>query len=108
MFQGITGSDPLIFIVNKHLFKQIYSFGFDTMLVAGRHEALEGRLLSWFDNFGDLFGQGQLVTSEILFEVVGAHDVHDAGHLVVVVRSLEERVDIEKEAGHGASERPDV
>jgi len=102
VFQRITRCDPLIFIVHQHLPEQIQTFIRDSVLIAWGDEAFEGRLLRRFYNFGDLLGQCQLVTSQVLLEVIRAHDVYDAGHLVVIVRPFEEGVNVEKEASHGA------
>jgi len=78
------------------------------MLVACRNESFKGGFFGGLDNFGDLFGKAQLVPPQILFQVFSSHHAHDPCHLIVVIRSLEERVNIEKHTGKGAPKRPNV
>ena len=78
------------------------------MLVTGRDEPLEGRLLSRLDNFGDLFRQVQLVASKVLLQIVSAHYSDDPRHLIVIVRPLEKGINIEKKSGKGAPKRPNI
>jgi len=78
------------------------------VLVAVGNESFEGGLLSRFDELRDLLGEVELVSAKIFFKVVSSHYADNASHLVIVVTSLEEGVDVEKHSSESTSQRPDI
>lgn len=108
MLHGFLASNSLIFIVHKHFIEQVYGFGGASVLVAVGNESFEGSLFRRLDELRDLLGEVELVSAQIFFKVVSSHYADNASHLVIVVTSLKEGVDVEKHSSEGTSQRPDI
>jgi len=103
VLHGFFASNSFVFVIDQHFLKQVDSFSRDSVLVTVSNKGFEGCLFGRFDQFRNLLRKVKLVSAQVFLEVICSHYAHDASHLVIVITTLEESVNIEKHASKSAT-----
>ena len=108
MIHRLNGCDAEVLIVCKHLPQEVEALLRHQRLVVLVDELLQVHSRIAFKNFSDWCRNINFVLFDICLKFVGPHDFSDFNKLIIVVRALEERVDLENHASHRTAKRPDV
>lgn len=108
MLHSLCWCDSTILIIYKHFVQKVNSIVSDSRVIVLVYKAFQGNCIRVHYKLPYSLRHIDLISAHVFVQIGRAHSVHNLDKLVIIVRTLKERVNFKEKASEGAAYGPHV